>query len=85
MIIVFIVDDILLAPARALFFIFQEIHKRVEEELYDEERIINQLRSLQTSLELGDITEEEYDRVEEKLMERLETARERNKVLSGEE
>lgn len=79
----FILDDLLLAPARGLLFIFKEIYQRVEEELYDETQIIKQMIALQRSLEMGDITEEEYDLAEEKLTERLEIARERQR--SGEE
>jgi len=70
---------------RALLFIFKEIHKRVEEELYDEGQIIKELRTAQASLEMGDITEEEYERLEEKLMERLHVARERNAQQNEEE
>lgn len=81
----FIIDDLLLAPARGLMFIFKEIHKRVEDELYNETNIIRQLRSMQRSLEFGEITEEEYDRAEEVLVERLKAAREINASESGEE
>jgi len=70
---------------RALLFIFKEIHKRVEVELYDEGQIIKELRTAQASLEMGDITEEEYERLEEKLMERLHVARERNAQQNEEE
>lgn len=78
-----IVGDLLLAPARGLLFIFKEIYNRVEEELYDETRILKQLRTLQTSLESGEITEEEYDLAEDKLMERLHEARARNNDQTG--
>ena len=80
-----LIDDLLLAPFKGIFHIFKEIHKRVEEEFYDEEHIINQMRSLQTSLQLGDITEEEYDQAEEDLVERLQITRERNAERSEEE
>lgn len=81
----FILDDLLLAPAKGLLFIFKEIYKQVDKELYDETHILKQLRSLQTSLEMDEITEEEYDQAEEKLMERLQIARERNMETSEEE
>jgi L-fucose isomerase-like protein len=79
----FILDDILLSPARALLFILKEIHNRVEEELYDEEQIVKQLKNLQVAFELGEISEEEYELAEEKLMERIEIARERESDQVG--
>lgn len=85
MIVVFIIDDLLLAPARGLIYIFKEIARRVDEELYDEAGILKQLISLQRSLEFGEITEEEYEQTEEKLMERLAAARERQADQSEEE
>lgn len=81
----FIIDDLLLAPARGLIYIFKEIARRVEEELYDEAAILKQLVSLQRSLEFGEITGEEYDQAEEKLLDRLAAARERQADRSGEE
>lgn len=80
-----LIDDLLLAPFKGVFHIFKEIHKRAEEEFYDVEHIISQMRSLQTSLQLGDITEEEYDLAEEDLVNRLQIARERDAEQSEEE
>lgn len=78
MIVVFIIDDLLMAPARSLMFIFKEITRQVEEEFYDETRILKELRLYQERLELGEISVAEYDLVEEKLMSRLYASRERN-------
>ena len=35
----FLIDDILLAPARGILFIFREIHKQVMAEYYSRENI----------------------------------------------
>lgn len=74
----FIVDDLLFAPARGLLFIFKEIYKRVEEELYDEAHLMKQLVRLQMEYELGEIPEHEFKEREGELIMRLRVARERN-------
>ena len=43
----FIVDDLLMAPARGLFWIFQEIHRAAQEEMVnDAESITAELSAL---------------------------------------
>lgn len=57
---------------KGLFFIFKEIAKRVEEELTDEESVKRELVELYRMLETGRITEEEFEKREGELIERLE-------------
>ena len=74
----FLVDDILLAPARGLFWIFKEIHHAVEEEQANEaEAITTKLSELYMMLETGQMTEAEFDAAEKTLLDRLDAIKER--------
>jgi len=68
----FLLDDILLAPAKGILFVFKEIHKQVIKEYYDEEKIYEDLGRLQYQLDIGEITEKAYYRMENALVKRLE-------------
>ena len=68
----FLIDDILLFPAKGLFYIFKQIHKAAEEEFLNEENISAELSELYMMLETGRITEEEFDKSESVLLNRLE-------------
>lgn len=57
---------------KGLFFIFKEIAKRVEEELTDEESVKQELGELYRMLETGRMTEEEFEKREGEVIERLE-------------
>ena len=67
-----IVDDVLLFPFRGLFFILREIHKSAEAGRHDSQPIVQQLQQLYMQLETGKISEEEFNRQEALLLERLE-------------
>jgi len=74
----FLVDDILLAPVRGLFWIFKEIHRAVEEEQANEaEAITARLSELYMMLETGQMTEVEFDAAEKTLLDRLDAIKER--------
>ena len=74
----FLIDDILLAPARGLFWIFKEIHHAVEEEQANEaEAITIKLSELYMMLETGQMTEAEFDAAEKALLDRLDAIKER--------
>ena len=68
----FILDDIILAPAKGLYSIVKIINDRVNEELYNPEKIQEELMKLQLRFEMDEITEQEYDELEEQLLQRLE-------------
>ena len=69
----FVVDDLLMAPARGLLWIFQEIHRAAQEEqVTDAESITAELSTLYMRLETGKLTEEEFDAEEKLLLERLD-------------
>lgn len=68
-----LVDDILLAPFRGLFWIFEEIHRAAQEEMVgDAESITAELSTLYMRLETGKITEQEFAEQEKVLLDRLD-------------
>lgn len=69
----FVVDDLLMAPAHGLLWIFQEIHRAAQEEMAsDAESITAELSALYIRLETGKLTEEEFAAEEKVLLERLD-------------
>jgi len=79
-----IIDDLLLLPVQMLWKIFQGVKDEADEELYpDEEQCKEKLLTLQMALETEQITEEDYEAEEEKIMERLRFLREYRKEEAG--
>lgn len=71
-----ILDDILLSPINALFWVFKEIDKAVGKEVKSEPATITaRLGDLYMMLETGQITEEEFDTTEKVLLDRLDELR----------
>jgi len=68
----FLIDDILLSPAKGMLYIFKQIQKNAEEEIANEEDISGQLSELYMMLETGRITEEEFDNRESILLDKLD-------------
>lgn len=62
-------------PIAGMKFIFNQILDMAERELYDEDRIREDLLLLQVQLEDGDIKEEEYVEREAEVLARLRAAR----------
>lgn len=62
----------IMLPAKGLAFVFEKIREQAENELLDDGKIRMQLLELQTLLDLGEITEEEFYRVEEELLDQLD-------------
>jgi hypothetical protein len=82
----FLIDDILLAPARGLFWIFKEIHRAAEEEQANEaEAITIKLSELYMMLETGQMTEAEFNAAEKALLDRLDAIKERAADTENEE
>lgn len=63
---------------KGVIWIAKQIQKQAEREIYDEDRIRGQLMELELRLDLGEITEEEYEAMEEELLAQLKVAREYN-------
>ena len=71
----FIIDDILLAPLKGVIWVGKKINEIAEKELTDEDRIKEKLMELQLRFEMDEISEEEYNRQEKELLERLDAIR----------
>ncbi|MHB8090201.1 MAG: gas vesicle protein GvpG [Syntrophales bacterium] len=73
----FLIDDIILAPVRGLFWVFKEIRDAAEEEQANEaEDITAKLSELYMMLETGQMTEAEFDAEEKALLDRLDAIKE---------
>jgi hypothetical protein len=64
-----------LAPVRGVAWVAEQVAEEAEREMNDETRIKRQLAALQWELDEGRIAEDEYDRLEDELLDRLERSR----------
>ena len=64
-----------LAPVRGVAWIGEQVALEAERELNDETRVRRELARLEMELEAGRLGEEEYERLEDQLLERLERSR----------
>ncbi len=71
-------------PAKAGWWIIEQIVGAAEAELYDEGNITTQLRALAAAVEAGDITEEQHAVAEAALIDRLVEARARRTDVAQE-
>lgn len=72
----FFIDDILLSPAKSLWWMLKEIGNAVQREQQEEaERLTAKLRTLYMQLETGRITDDEFDEAEAQILERLDELR----------
>lgn len=72
-----VLGKVFVSPFKGLMWVFEEIARRVEEELYDVEKLQRELLGLRQAFELGDVSPEDYAAREEQLVLRLRAARER--------
>ncbi len=81
-----LVDDLLLAPAKGILWIFQEIHNAAREEMANEpEEISQQLRNLYMQLETSAISEQQFDQREKVLLDRLDEIEAHSETRENEE
>ncbi len=71
----FVLDDILLAPIRVPVWVSKKLGEAAYAEMTDENSVRQQLLELQMRLELGEVSEEEYERREADLLEEIERIR----------
>lgn len=71
-----IIDDLLTLPFKGFMGIFRAIKEKVDDELYNEAKPQQELLEAQTLLDMGEINEEEYQKREVRILERLEAIRE---------
>jgi hypothetical protein len=82
----FLVDDILLSPAKGLLWVFREIHDAAQQELAGEsEAITASLSELYMRLETEQITEAEFDAQEKVLLDRLDRLQTEEKAAAAPE
>ncbi|MFE1248533.1 gas vesicle protein GvpG [Streptomyces sp. NPDC058735] len=67
-----------LAPARGSAWAIGQVLQEAERIYYDPATVRAELARLEEQLEAGEITEEEFDRLEDDLLDRLETASRRS-------
>lgn len=68
----FLLDSILLAPLKGVIWMGQKLGDMAEKELSDKGRIKEELMRLQLQFELDEIGEEEYNKKESELLDRLD-------------
>jgi hypothetical protein len=64
-----------LAPIRGTIWIAEKLAAYAEHELNDEQAIRRLLLEAEAALEAGELTEAEYDQIEDKLLDRLDAVR----------
>ncbi|MEU2160043.1 gas vesicle protein GvpG [Streptomyces sp. NPDC019208] len=62
------------APVRGTFWVLRQVADEAERRYYDPSTIRRELAELERRLEAGEISEEEFDRREDELLDRLEKA-----------
>ncbi|MER7814830.1 gas vesicle protein GvpG [Streptomyces sp. NPDC096153] len=62
------------APVRGTFWVLRQVADEAERRYYDPSTIRRELAELERRLEGGEISEEEFDRREDELLDRLEQA-----------
>ena len=67
----FILDDILLSPIKFTIWLGEKLRDAAYEEMTDESKIHEELLQLQMRFEMGEIGEQEFEKEEGRLMERL--------------
>jgi hypothetical protein len=69
----FLIDDIFLAPFKGIKFIAESVHDAAQDEIANRRTSLrNELNDLYMQLEVGEITEEEFDDREEEILDRLD-------------
>ena len=75
----FILDDLLMLPLKGGLALVEKIRGMAEDELYDPEKIKDALAQLNETYEAKEIKKEEFQKLEAKLLKRLEIGTERKK------
>lgn len=69
-----------LAPVRGTIWIAEQLAAQAERELDDETAVRRLLLEAEAALERGELTADEYDQIEDELLDRLEQARSTEEV-----
>src|SRR3982751_4407916 len=68
----FLVDDILAAPGKAMLFLFRELAKKAKDDFLDDDAVKQQLQEIYGLLDSGTISGQEFESREVQLLRRLE-------------
>ncbi len=78
-----LIDDLLLSPISGFKFILRTLARAAEEQYTDDAPIKERLLELQTLLEDGSITEEEYVQQERQVLAELRAIQQRKMEMAG--
>ena len=76
----FIIDNILLSPLKFTVWIAAKLRENAYNEITDESKVHEKLLALQMRYEMEEISEEDYEKEEATLMDRLEAIRKMKEV-----
>jgi hypothetical protein len=68
----FLIDNLLLAPGKALFYLLEEMARKAREEWLDDDSVKQELQEIYAMLEAGNLSEQEFEAREVRLVERLQ-------------
>ena len=71
----FILDDILFSPLKFTVWLAEKLRDAAIQEMTDEAKVHEELLHLQMQYEMGEMKEEEFEKREAGLMERMEEIR----------
>lgn len=76
-----IVDSLIISGVK---FVLTRLAEAVEAEMYDESALREELLATQMKLELGEISEEDFARIEEQILASMREVKARQKAAAGE-
>lgn len=80
----FLIDDLFLAPFRGIKFVAEAVHDAAQDHIENERQALrDELNDLYMQLDIGEITEDEFDRREAEILDRLEALEETESELEG--
>jgi hypothetical protein len=68
----FLIDNLLMAPGKAVMFLLEEVAKKAQEEFLDDDSVKQELQEIYAMLEAGKISEKDFEAREYRLVERLQ-------------
>jgi Gas vesicle protein G len=69
----FLLDDLMLSPAKFVLWVARQVHDAAQEELSGErQRLTAELSQLHAMLESGRLSEDEFDNLERVVLDRLD-------------
>lgn len=73
----FLIDDLFLAPFRGIKFVAESVYDAARDEIENERQDLrDEMNDLYMQLETGEISEEEFERREDEILDRLEALEE---------